>query len=67
VRYSITPCTSTSTETMGRSSPKCLSKMEKGLVFTPLFQLRFREVSYRICTLTTLEIPIQFTKNGVFY
>src|SRR5947208_723045 len=45
VRYSITPCTSTSTGTREQSSPKCSSKSEKGLVFTRLFQLRLRHAS----------------------
>jgi hypothetical protein len=40
MRSSVTPCTSTSTESAGRSSKKCLSARGKGLVFTLLFQLR---------------------------
>src|SRR6266540_4228050 len=46
VRSSVTPCTSTSTESAGRSSKKCLSARGKGLVFTRLFQLRFGRANY---------------------
>src|SRR5947207_870208 len=45
MRYSITPCTSTSTRTREQNSPKWASKNEKGLVFTRLFQLRLRRAS----------------------
>jgi hypothetical protein len=41
VSLSATAYTSTSTESEGGSSEKCLSPQEKGLVFTQLFQLRF--------------------------
>jgi hypothetical protein len=49
----------------GTKFPEMLIQKGKSLVFAQLFQLPFRRVGYGQCTLTTLEIVIQFKKRGV--